>query len=109
MADIINLKNATDLDKLLNENENVIVKFSAEWCGPCRSMTNVINNFTDESANDVVFSEVDVDEVEFADTIDKHGIRNLPTFIFFKNGEVKDRKVGIIQNVELSEWLNKNK
>lgn len=109
MADIIKVKNATELNKLLNENENVVVKFSAEWCGPCRIMNDIIKNFTDESANNVVFIEIDVDEVEFSDIIETYGVRNLPTFLFFKKREVKDKKVGTIQNNELSFWLNKNK
>lgn len=109
MAKIIKLETADNFNSLIKDNENVIVKFSAEWCGPCKTMGNMIKNYNDEVANDVSFAEIDVDEVDFADIITDYGIRNLPTFIFFKNGESKDRKVGILQNNEMTEWITNNK
>ena len=61
MADILKVKKTDEFNNFLSENENVIVKFSAEWCGPCRTMTNVINNLNDDALNGVSFVEVDVD------------------------------------------------
>lgn len=109
MAEIIKLETADNFNSLVKDNENVIVKFSAEWCGPCKTMGNMIKNYNNEVVNDVSFAEIDVDEADFADIITDYGIRNLPTFIFFKNGESKDKKVGILQNNEMTEWITNNK
>jgi thioredoxin 1 len=108
MADILKVKKTDEFNNFLSENENVIVKFSAEWCGPCRTMTNVINNLNDDALNGVSFVEVDVDEDDFADVISDLSIRNLPTFIFFKNNEVKDKKVGTLQANEIIDFVKNN-
>lgn len=108
MADILNVKELVEFEDFLNKNENVIVKFSASWCGPCKSMTNIIANLNDESLNDVSFIEIDVDEDEFAEVLTDYSVRNLPTFIFFKNKEAKDRKVGLVQANEMIDFVKNN-
>ena len=108
MADILKVKKLDTFNNFVNDNENVIVKFSAMWCGPCRTMTNVITNLNDDVLANVSFLEIDVDEDDFADMITDLGIRNLPTFIFYKNSEVKDRKVGLLQAPEMIEFIKNN-
>lgn len=107
--DILNFKTLNEFNKTLSENENVIVKFSANWCGPCKAMTNIIHNLNDEVFNDVIFAELDVDNEEFADILGDYGIRNLPTFIFFKNNESKGKMVGLMQPNEMIDFVNENK
>ena len=108
MADILNVKNLEEYNNFLNNNENVIVKFSANWCGPCKSMTNIITNLNDESLTNVCFVEVDVDEEDFADVLTDVGVRNLPTFIFYKNNVAKDKKVGLVQAPEMIDFVKTN-
>lgn len=70
-----------------------VVDFWAEWCGPCRMIGPIIEELHHEYAGKVVVGKVDVDsnpEVSM-----KFGIRNIPTVLFLKNGEVVDKQVGV--------------
>ena len=109
MANILTLNTLNEMNNLLSTNDNVVIKFSASWCGPCKAMTNIINNLNDDALNDVIFADIDVDEGEFADVLTDMSIRNLPTFIFFKNNTAKNRKVGLVQANEMIDFINENK
>jgi thioredoxin 1 len=70
-----------------------VIDFWAEWCGPCRMIGPIIEELHHEYAGKVVVGKVDVDtnpEVSM-----KYGIRNIPTVLFLKNGEIVDKQVGV--------------
>lgn len=70
-----------------------IIDFWAEWCGPCRMIGPIIEELHHEYAGKVVVGKVDVDtnpEVSM-----KYGIRNIPTVLFLKNGEIVDKQIGV--------------
>lgn len=70
-----------------------MVDFWAAWCGPCRMVGPVIEEISKEYAGKAIVGKVDVDaNQEFAA---KYGVRNIPTVLVFKNGEVVGRQVGI--------------
>jgi len=81
-----NSKDYLDGDKLL------VVDFWAPWCGPCKAIAPVIEELANEFENQVVIGKCDVDEN--TDLPASYGIRNIPTILFFKNGEVVDKHVG---------------
>ena len=70
----------------------LVIDFSATWCGPCKKVAQVIEEIENESEGKVIFGKCDVDECE--DLAVKYGIRNVPTVLFIKNGEVVDKQVG---------------
>ncbi len=87
------------LQEVLNNNQLVVIDFWAEWCGPCRMISPVVEELAEEYADKVYIGKVNVDENDEA--VVKYGIRNIPTIIFIKNGEVIDKKVGACTKADL--------
>jgi thioredoxin 1 len=77
---------------VLQSDKLVLVDFWAEWCGPCRMLTPIIEDLSTEYKETATIGKIDVDNNP--DTCSKYGIRNIPTILFFKNGEIVDKQVG---------------
>lgn len=83
-----------------------VLKFSASWCGPCKVFSPIFNEVRSQMS-DVSFAEVDVDQS--SDLAIKYGIRGVPTLIIEKDGQVVDRKSGVLQNQALTQLINSYK
>ena len=81
----------------------VLVDFWAEWCGPCKMMLPIIEEVSAEYEGKIIVAKVDVDSSP--DTAARFGIRNIPTILFFKNGEVVDKQVGAAPKTSLVEKI----
>ncbi len=85
----------TNFDELvLKSDKPVIVDFWAVWCGPCRMVGPIVEEIGKEYEGKAIVGKVDVDSNP--QTATKFGIRNIPTLLFFKNGEIVDRQVGAV-------------
>jgi thioredoxin 1 len=90
--------------EVLNAGKPAIVDFWAEWCGPCRMIAPIIEELSNEFGDKVVVAKVDVDSNPGVAA--KFGIRNIPTVLFLKDGEVVDKQVGAVPKQSFVDKLN---
>lgn len=90
--------------EVLNSDKITVVDFFANWCGPCRKLSPILEEVSEELSEKVKFAKIDTDEN--LDAAKKYQVSGLPTLLVFKNGEVVERMVGlmpkssIITNIE---------
>ena len=101
---VIQITDAT-LDKVLKTDKPVVIDFWAEWCGPCRMVAPIIEQLAEEYKDNVIVGKIDVDENNEATT--KYGIRNIPTILFIKKGQVVDKIVGTADKRLFVDKINK--
>lgn len=89
----IELTDSNFEEKVLKSDKPVLVDFWAEWCGPCRMVGPIVEELAQEYGDKAVIGKVNVDENSEVSV--KYGIRNIPTLLVFKNGEVVDKQVGV--------------
>lgn len=105
MADIkqITLEN---FDSVVNGSLPVLVDFWAPWCGPCRSLSPIVDEVADELAGKITVAKCNVDDNQ--DLAMKFGVMSIPTLVVFKNGEEIDRSVGALPKARLQALLKKH-
>ena len=94
----------SNFDQVLAEGKPVVVDFWATWCGPCRALAPTIEALAEEFEGRVVVGKCDVDEA--VDLPVKYGIRNIPTVMFFKDGQLVDKQVGAAPNQVYVDKIN---
>ena len=92
--------------EVLQSDLPVFVDFYADWCGPCKMMSPVIDKLAEEYNGRIKVGKVNVDEN--GDLAVKYGIMSIPNMVFFKNGEVVDRVVGAIPKPQMQAKFEKN-
>ena len=100
----LEITDATFDEVVLQSDKPVMVDFWAAWCGPCRMVGPIIDELSQEYEGKAVVGKVDVDtNQEFAA---KYGVRNIPTVLVFKGGELVNRQVGVAPKTTYSEALD---
>ena len=95
---------ATFAADVLGSDKPVIVDFWAEWCGPCRAISPVLEELSTELQGKVKIVKLNVDDNP--NTTVKYGVRSIPTLAMFKGGEVADIKVGAAPKTALASWIS---
>ena len=91
---IIDVTDANFDKEVIQSKSLVLVDFWAEWCGPCRMVAPIVKEIGQDFEGRVVVAKLDVDNNP--EVSNKFGIRNIPTILFFKNGEIVDKQVGAV-------------
>ena len=100
------IKNCNENDfenEVLKSNLPVIVDFWAEWCGPCKMLTPILEELSNEMKNEINVVKVNLDENQ--ELAMRYSIRSIPTLLLFKAGNLIDTKVGLLPKTEIVTWF----
>ncbi len=90
-----------NFESLKGGNLPLVIDFWATWCGPCRMVAPIISELAEKYDGKIVVGKCDVEESD--DLAAEFGIRNIPTILFFKNGQVVDKLVGAVPKAKFEE------
>ena len=94
----------TNFREILASKSVVLVDFWATWCGPCRMLSPIVDDVAEAFAGRIEVAKCNVDDQE--EIAEQFGIRSIPTLLFFKNGEVADKTVGLVGKAEIENKIN---
>jgi len=92
--------------EVLKAEKPTLVDFWAEWCGPCKQLSPILEEISDEMNGEVVFAKHNIDENPNQPS--KYGVRGIPTMLLFKGGELKATKVGATTKSNIVSWIKEN-
>lgn len=101
------VNNVNEFNEAINSDNLTVVKFSADWCGPCRTLAGIMDDVTPDYQN-VNFIEIDVEGDGMDEIVSNYSIRNIPVLAFIKNGKLLNKNVGLIDKVKITELINNN-
>lgn len=100
----ITITDANFDEVVLKSDKPVLIDFWAEWCGPCRMVGPIVEEIAKEFDGKAIVGKVDVDSNPNISM--NYGIRNIPTLLFFKGGQIVDKQVGAVPKSVLTNKLN---
>ena len=94
----------TNFAEIVAGDEPVMIDFWATWCGPCRILSPTVDEIADEYADRITVAKCNVDDAE--EIAMQYRIMSIPTLLFFKGGEVVDKRVGVVSKDEIVSIIN---
>lgn len=93
--------------EIINQNKPVLIDFYADWCGPCKMQTPILQELKQKMGDEISVIKIDVDKNQRLAA--QYQIRSIPTLMIFRNGEQKWKKTGVANLDELESLMNQNK
>jgi thioredoxin 1 len=104
-AKLIPVTDATFAEQVLGSETPVLVKFEADWCGPCKAMKPMVEEIAAEYSGRLTVATLDIEQNN--QTVYRMGVRAVPTVVLFKNGQVFAQKVGLPRKADLTALIDK--
>lgn len=106
MAEIIHTSDSNFQTDIFEDNKLVIVDMWAEWCGPCKMIEPILEEVAKEYSDKIKIVKLNIDHNQ--ETPVKYGVMNIPTLLFFKNGQEIDRIIGAVPKRQLIKKIEEN-
>lgn len=94
----------SNFNNVISKNKTVLVDFWAEWCGPCRMISPIIEELANEYEGKAIIGKLDIDSNQESSV--KYGVRSIPTILTFNDGEIVDRQVGAVPKETLTNIID---
>ena len=105
-GNVLEINEANFEQEVLNNEKPTLVDFWAPWCGPCRMVAPIVEELSEDYADQLTVCKINVDDNQSIAA--KFGISSIPTLMVFKNGEVAEKIVGMVPKNTLKEAIDKN-
>ena len=105
MSNNVVLLNDENFEDFLSQNKPMLVDFWAEWCGPCKMLNPVIEEVSNDFAENAIIAKVNVDESP--GIAQKYSVRSIPSLLFFNKGNVMDQLIGVSSKQDIASRIEK--